>query len=153
MARRSSAASITGLAAANSSRITALPTSGRISVGRLLRSDGAALDLCYLHELGGSALLPLARLERQAAPGEFRTRVSRVRMRVQWTVERDLSQGEWSWLAERRLAQVHRELGAGARLAPMLPYNCEGVAIEPEPLVDAATSAIPSPGLTGGEER
>ncbi|MBK6802651.1 MAG: DUF4173 domain-containing protein [Novosphingobium sp.] len=120
---------------------------------REIDGDGAALDLCYLHELGGSALLPLARLERQAAPGEFRTRVSRVRMRVQWTVERDLSQGEWSWLAERRLAQVHRELGAGARLAPMLPYNCEGVAIEPEPPVDAATPAIPSPGLTGGEER
>lgn len=117
---------------------------------REIDGDGAMLDLCYLHELGGSALLSLTRLEQQAAPGEFRTRVSRVRMRVQWALERDLRQGEWSWLAERRLGEVHRELGAGAQLPPLLPYNCEGVAIEPEPPIDAAPAA---PGLTGDEEQ
>jgi len=113
--------------------------------------DGAALDLCYLRELGGSALLPLARLEQQARPGEFRDRVSRVRAQVQWAEERDLRQGEWSWLAASRVRRVHALLGEAAALPVVLPpYNCEGVAIEPEPVVDAAPAA---PGLTGTEEQ
>ena len=101
--------------------------------------------------MGGSALLPLARLEQVAAPGEFRDRVSRVRMQVQWAQERDLRQGEWSWLAASRVRRVHDLLGKDAALPTVLPpYNCEGVAIEPEPPLDAAPAA---PGLTGAEER
>jgi hypothetical protein len=118
---------------------------------REIDGDSAALDLCYLRELGGSALLPLARLEQVAAPGEFRDRVSRVRMQVQWAQERDLRQGEWSWLAASRVRRVHDLLGKDAALPTVLPpYNCEGVAIEPEPPLDAAPAA---PGLTGAEER
>jgi hypothetical protein len=139
---------------------------------REIEGEGGALDLCYMRELGGSALLPLARLEQVAKPGPFRDRVQRVRMQVQWAEERDLRQGEWSWLAERRVNEVHRQLGEAAQLPPMLPpYNCEGVAIEPEPPVDAAPAAKPvvpvgadvpavtapplvhTRGLTGGEER
>jgi len=118
---------------------------------REIDGDGAALDLCYLRELGGSALLPLARLEQVAAPGEFRDRVSRVRMQVQWAQERDLRQGEWAWLAASRVRRVHDLLGKDVALPTVLPpYNCEGVAIEPEPPLDAAPAAS---GLTGAEER
>ena len=125
---------------------------------REIEGYGGAIDLCYMRELGGSALLTLARLEQQAKPGTFRDRVQRVRMQVQWAEERDLRQGEWSWLAERRIAEVHRQLGKAAQLPQVLPsYNCEGVAIEPEPPVDAAPEAEPAVvhtrGLTGGEER
>lgn len=118
---------------------------------REIDGDGAALDLCHMRELGGSALLPLARLEQMAQPGEFRNRVGRVRMQVQWALERDLRQGEWSWLAASRIRRVHDLLGTAAVLPMVLPpYNCEGVAMEAEPPLDTTPAAS---GLTGAEER
>lgn len=70
--------------------------------------DGVNLDLCYLNQLDGSALLPLASLEaRRDLPPMFRQRVILVRQQVQRRVEqRQQKKGGWRWRDAQRLGKL-----------------------------------------------
>jgi hypothetical protein len=72
--------------------------------------EGVHLDLCYLNNLDGSALLPLASLEQRAIlDPSFKQRVTLVRQQVQLRVERYQAQkGGWRWRDAQRLAQLRR---------------------------------------------
>jgi hypothetical protein len=98
---------------------------------------GAALDLCYLNGLGGSALVPLTRLEARTPEGAFRDRVSFVRS----TIEHDLGKLQASWrsstLRERRqLAEarrIRREAGVPDDQLWTQPRRCDGALPPPPP--------------------
>jgi hypothetical protein len=70
---------------------------------------GAALDLCYLHELGPSALLPLIELESRPLPAPTRERAAWVRNVILDGLEPAQSDWHgWTFRNARRLAQAHR---------------------------------------------
>jgi hypothetical protein len=73
---------------------------------------GVNLDLCYLNQLGGSALLPLASLEKRTnLPPMFKQRVTLVRQTVvARLVRQQAERGAWRWRDAQRLAKV-RALG------------------------------------------
>ncbi|AJR23536.1 DUF4153 domain-containing protein [Sphingobium sp. YBL2] len=107
---------------------------------------GVALDLCYLGELGDSALLPLLSLERR--PGlqpEFRERVQAVRLRLQARLEAELDQ-RWTWAGQGRLEQA-RAIAADAAPAPLKsgPRDCAGRLVPPpSPVSHVAPDAVPA---------
>lgn len=75
------------------------------------------LDLCYLGQLGPSALLPLIDLERRAGGPLLRDTAASMRLRTMAGLAEDQSDWHsWSWLGTRRLAR------AGALLGPR-PYR------------------------------
>lgn len=120
---------------------------------------GPELDLCYLTELGGSALLPLTELEQRALDTGFTQRVHRVRTIVQVELEEEIAAGGWTLLGARRLAQA-RALTPAEGSAIRWQYDCAGnpVALAQEvPVVDhdaAPAADIPAaPILTPEEER
>jgi hypothetical protein len=109
---------------------------------------GAALDLCYLNQLGGSALLPLLALERRTdLPQLFRARVQYVRAEVMKGVEGHLKHGGWTWLGQHRLEDAQHALGSmpSLRIAQGR-RNCDGSLIPPPPRV-VVTPAVPLPRL------
>lgn len=66
---------------------------------------GAALDLCYLHMLGDSALPALIELEqRRDIDPALRDRVRYVRNSVLFVLDHRLGNGGWTWQGERQLA-------------------------------------------------
>lgn len=73
---------------------------------------GVNLDLCYLNQLDGSALLALASLEqRKDLPPMFQQRVTLVRQQVQQRLENaQVQRGSWRWRDAQRLAEI-RALG------------------------------------------
>lgn len=110
--------------------------------------QGAQLDLCYLDELGDSAVLPLIALERRAnLEPEFRARVQAVRMVVHERLEEGQGNG-WTLLGQQRIERAGQSL-AGYRPAPVTPggRSCDGTLLparEPVALPDDII-AIQSP--------
>lgn len=105
---------------------------------REVGGQGAALDLCYLNQMEGSALLPLITLEQR--PGlqpDFRERVRAVRFRAYDMLEDGQPQG-WSLLGQRRLEQS-RQLLAQQKPPIMLPgaRACDGSLLPPPPAITA----------------
>jgi hypothetical protein len=126
---------------------------------REVGGKGAALDLCYLRELGSSALVPLVALERRGglAP-DFATRVAWVRSTVLHETLDQQKGGEWIWRDARRLRHV-RSMLAGDLLPAPPPAgshgrDCNGFlvpSLEPVPPAPApapATPASSAPALT-----
>jgi Domain of unknown function (DUF4173) len=72
--------------------------------------EGVHLDLCYLNNLDGSALLPLASLEQRAnLEPSFKQRVTLVRQQAQQrVVDRQAEKGGWRWRDAQRLAELRR---------------------------------------------
>jgi hypothetical protein len=72
--------------------------------------EGVHLDLCYLNNLDGSALLPLSSLEkRERLDPAFKQRVALVRQQVQKRVEgHQAAKGGWNWRNAQRLAELRR---------------------------------------------
>jgi hypothetical protein len=101
---------------------------------------GAALDLCYLGELGSSALVSLVELEQ--TPGlnaDFAARVAWVRDAVDTETHVGQAHGWWTWRNARRIAQV-AAMTAQTPLAPVPdkgPYgrDCDGKLSSPPPPV------------------
>jgi hypothetical protein len=96
---------------------------------------GKHLDLCYLRELGPSALLPLIALERRATGAAFKDRV--VFIREEAYTELDLTQADprtASMRGARRLAAADRLLGPNP-LKPRLGQgrSCDGTILPPPP--------------------
>jgi hypothetical protein len=109
---------------------------------------GAAIDLCYLYELGSSALLPLIELESRPLPGELRERVQWLRGRIMKRLA--ANQADWhGWT----LSGAHHLAAAQNLVAALhLPHRrdedrrCDGHPIPPPPeRAPAADDAPPPP--------
>lgn len=113
-----------------------------VTHAREVGGRGTFIDLCYIGELGPSALVPLMSLEARPLPEDFRKRVKYVREMAQWRAERDYKNGGWTWRNEAILHQVKAkqatlpplDLGKGER-------TCDG-SIYVSPVTDAPP-AIP----------
>ena len=68
--------------------------------------DGAELDLCYLNDLRGSALGALIELDQRHLPGALGLRAGQIRLIEQKRLESYRSEGGWSLLLDRRLAEA-----------------------------------------------
>ena len=105
---------------------------------------GVYLDLCYLGELGPSALLPLIALERRVSGDRLRDRVAYVRAQAFEELVHDQSIPRTATLrGGRRLAEARDLLGPNPLRARPAPFgrNCDGSIIP---------STRVSPQLTGG---
>jgi hypothetical protein len=95
---------------------------------------GANLDLCYLHALGPSALLPLVELESRPLPAELRERVAWLRSRAMTNLaERQDDWHGWTWRNSGRLAAATALVEE--RRLPRIGGNrlCDGHPIPPSP--------------------
>ncbi len=79
---------------------------------REIDGTGAKLDLCYLDQLGDSALLPLTELERAHGTNELGKKAATLRWYRQSQMEYDRAGGGWTVLGNRRLAQVEAMFGS-----------------------------------------
>jgi hypothetical protein len=122
-----------------------------VTHAREVGGRGVQLDLCYLNELGSSALVPLLELERRPdLPAELRDR-------VQWLREKALreladAQADWHGWTLRgagRLADA-QAIVAGHRLPAPRPLNrqCDGRERVPEPPAAAALVPVESNEVT-----
>jgi hypothetical protein len=127
---------------------------------REVSGRGVALDLCYMSDLGESALLPLLTLEQRAdLRPAFR---ERVRVTDMWLLDRlEANQANgWTLLGQRRLARA-REMMAQIGPMALAPGDraCDGSLIPPpEPAPDPTQNmepvdSKPSPALTGGPRK
>ena len=94
--------------------------------------QGVALDLCYLRQLGDSALLPLLSLEQRTdLRPDFRDRVRAVRMDLHARLERELGQ-RWTLLGQRRLEMARTMAAAiGPVAVDAGARDCSGALIPP----------------------
>jgi Domain of unknown function (DUF4173) len=104
---------------------------------REVGGQGAALDLCYLNELGASSLVSLAELEAvpQLKP-DFRNRVIWLRAWTEVNLDARQQGGEWTWRGARRLAEVARLRGNRPNLFERTDERraCDGTPQPPEPV-------------------
>jgi len=108
---------------------------------REVDGNGASLDLCYLSDLDGSALLALIELEQRKLPGDLNDRVHIVRQRLHARLIDSISKGGWTWRGERRLEEAARRLGVQALPRDDSRYDCTGKLISVStPAADAFVS-------------
>lgn len=113
---------------------------------------GTQLDLCYLGQLGESALVPLAQLEQTPLEPAFQNRVTWLRQRLAAeTSARDANWRAWTWRGARRLAQANHIATHGKPL-PVIgsePRTCDGyVRRKTVPAYPAEPALPPQPPLT-----
>jgi len=109
---------------------------------------GAQIDLCYLHELGPSALLPLIELESRPLPPALRERVQWLRSRIMDRLAANQADWHgWTLSGARRLAAAQEEVAA-----LRLPHHredddrqCDGSPIPPPPQRAADDTPPPPP--------
>ena len=105
--------------------------------------QGAELDLCYLNELGPSALVSLVELEQhKGLDPAFAERLAWVRATTLNDVIEAQATGRWTWRNARRLEQIAPAVptlryGAGFDERNM-PRQCDGSVVPPEPVADPA---------------
>ena len=103
---------------------------------------GVELDLCYLNELGPSALLPLLELEtRPDLPAELRDRVAVAARAGPWTGSRE-TQADWHGWTLRGAAPPRRRPG-DRRRAP--PARAPAAAIASATAANMSAPAAPPP--------
>ena len=116
---------------------------------------GAAIDLCYLHDLGPAALLPLIDLERSARQPALRDRATFLRAGILAdVVARDADWHQWSWRNARRLAAARIALGPNPARPKPAPdgRECDGTIVTPP--AAAPVPPLPSaPPLTEAPQR
>lgn len=110
----------------------AMAAAWNVRHAREVGGKGAALDLCYLNSLGGSALLSLVHLEQQRLAPRFAARVRRVRQNVLGDVAREQQDGSWTVRNALRLQNAKRQLGNPVPL-PYDNWDCTGRLIRPVP--------------------
>lgn len=95
--------------------------SGEIAAGwnvkhaKEVGGKGVHLDLCYLENLGSSALLPLVVLEEVNVSKPFNTRVRQARQLIMSDMMRDRKAGYWTWRDSIRLENAWQRLGPEAQ--------------------------------------
>jgi len=108
---------------------------------------GARIDLCYLRQLGSSALLPLLELETRPLPAELRPRVRWVRTQVMNDVR--AGQSDWhGWTARDALRLAKAEAIAAERRLPAYrgpDRTCDGNIYVPPPPLEAVPMRNASP--------
>jgi len=128
-------AALVVLAASSTVDLGRMAAAWNVRHAREAGGRGAALDLCYLNNLGPSALLPLIELEGGRIPAELRDRVAWLRTRTIDRLARDQADWHgWTWRGARRLD------AANARVAALrLPRHrgegrqCDGRPFPPPP--------------------
>jgi len=95
---------------------------------REVGGSGAALDLCYLNQLGPSALLPLVEIESRPLPAELRARVVWVRSSI--LAQTAAAQADWhGWTLRNRQRLAAADAAVrGRRLATdrTADHQCDG---------------------------
>ncbi|MCZ8324844.1 MAG: DUF4173 domain-containing protein [Sphingomonadaceae bacterium] len=125
----------------------ALAAQWNVRHAREVDGSGAGIDLCYLAELEGSALLPLIELEQRPLDPALARRVTALRQQVQYAQGELLRHGGWTLLGERRLARAEALVGPVRAYQPER-YDCSGV-----PYETASEAAAPAtPALTATAE-
>lgn len=125
----------------------AIAAAWNVRHAREVGGRGVELDLCYMRqELGGAALLPLARLETSAIPTDLRERVRFVRRDIQADVAaRQSGWREWRWRDARRLRAMERNVPEGSRRVAE-SRDCDGRLIPPPaPVTPQPLTANPKP--------
>ncbi|HEX8257333.1 MAG TPA: DUF4173 domain-containing protein [Allosphingosinicella sp.] len=110
---------------------------------------GTHIDLCYLNQLGASAVLPLIELEARPLPPALRDRVAWVRIGAMDGLEtRQADWHSWTWRNARRLAAARAAEPAPVTL-PQAPFGrkCDGSVWTPLPVPYPAGTRSPSPAL------
>lgn len=106
---------------------------------------GQPIDLCYLHDQGSAALLPLIELESSVKGVEMRERVRAVRAMVMRALETGQADWHgWTWRNARRLEAARAALGPNAPTPSPGHYgwNCDGTRYEPPaPLPESVSPA------------
>lgn len=105
---------------------------------REVDGSGAGVDLCYLAELGPSALLHLVELEQRPIDPMLQQRVKVLREQVQYRQAQLLDQGAWTLLGQWRLEQAAARGAALPRIAPAPRYDCSGQPVDQAPAKAAA---------------
>ncbi len=123
--------------------------------------EGDRIDLCYLNQLGPSALLPLIALERRAGGPRLCDRATFLRARAMADLSRRQADWHgWTWRGARRLAAARAVLGP-APLSPLPARHgreCDGGLNPPPERLKASVAPVtavpaPSPRLTPGAQR
>ncbi|MBN8499597.1 MAG: DUF4173 domain-containing protein [Sphingomonadales bacterium] len=92
---------------------------------REIDGTGAGLDLCYLNQLGGSALVPLAELELSQKGSPLGKMAAGLRWNTQQRLMSDRADGGWTLLNTRRIGQVNSLLGPAASQPQPYLEPCE----------------------------
>lgn len=101
---------------------------------REVTGSGPNVDLCYLDQLGPSALLPLIALESQTKDPLFKERVQAIRTSIYDSMARDARQGGWTWRNEQRLAAAAAMLKGTTSVGhDPSPRHCDGSREKPQP--------------------
>lgn len=111
---------------------------------REMDGTGAALDLCYLNQLGPVAVVSLAELEVTTTDPQLKDRTGAVRRSVQsWMANRQDEWRGWSWRDQRRLARVETLVGGAGPVGAV--RDCNGYLI-PAPLPPRTQPLTPAAG-------
>ncbi|MEQ1497514.1 MAG: DUF4173 domain-containing protein [Novosphingobium sp.] len=104
----------------------AVSASWNVRHAREIDGDGAQLDLCYLNELGGSALLPLIELEGRNLAEPLKGHVRATRHYLFERLKHQRDDGGWTLLLDTRLAQATRLSGSQSQTPPAGERPCYG---------------------------
>ena len=125
--------------------LNAVAAAWNVREAREVNGQGAALDLCYLGQLGPSALVSLSELAKRPLPAELHDRVAAVRA---WSLadlrRRQSAWRGWTWRGQRRLDRALAILPANSPAAAFRPGEraCDGSLPQP------ASPSAPSPAAT-----
>ena len=116
---------------------------------REVGGKGQMLDLCYLSNLGDSALLPILELDRRAdLHSDFRARARSVGTRLFHELDADQRNG-WTLLGQRRLDRARLVIAKRpAHPIPSGERGCDG-ALVPQPESAPRGNSTFNPALTG----
>jgi len=94
---------------------------------REIDGNGAALDLCYLAQLKGSALVSVIAVEQRQLPGDLGRKISALRAGMESNLEGQRKNGGWSLLLDQRLAKAHHVAPRQAVAEPFEGLQCDNI--------------------------
>ncbi|MFN3516550.1 MAG: DUF4153 domain-containing protein [Novosphingobium sp.] len=123
----------------------AIAANWNVRHAREIDGTGAALDLCYLNELGESALVALTQLELQQGDSRLGRDAAALRSRLLQRMEAERDRGEWSLRANHRIAKARALLGPKADQPVLDAEPCYRGYPVPVPAEPAAAPAAAAP--------